>query len=663
MNILFSKHAAYLCFALAVLILFGCALPKLPNEVSWDTEFSVPISQKTYSLSELADGETLPDGETSGIIMSAGDSALFFSHIQAIDPVYPAKEIEMDPIEYDLETTLEGLRVTADIQQSKTIPLAQLNPNLANRHGTVVDVPAFDFQLTVDFPAEADFELACATAGMAEVLVANELGFEFENVQIEWLTHRNNTLDLYSQSLDANSEIESSTNLADRCLSAEMYLAISGSVTGGETLLIDSTAGIEVEITVDTLLVYDYEGPIERQSTRSDSTWALEQRHVIHVGVIDEGVLVLNATNQMSIADSVRITIPDVLTPDGEPIVVEYYLEPSESITQDFELTDHTVLLENTIPQPIHASLEAIIPAEESSRTFSGSNQHVTTNFRTEHVKFKYFNGVLHEQETAIDPDSAEVEDYDDDWESIHPTELDLYLNLEGDVPADGVIDFTLTSTLNGAPLGSVNRGSTVSFNGDTTILYTGLSGLIPQLPQLISYTGTVTLDGAVSVYNTNSVRGTIELKAPLKFTVEPSTIHGDIEEVDFDAIENIQELRLDVKVWNALPVSGWLTLIAARDSMNLIEDSGLPVDTLFSAELPQAVIQQERVTAPGYDELTILLPDVMYDMLENPPFYVRSDIQLNGSGADTLAAYGSDYVTYSSTAHVTYRVESGGNN
>lgn len=662
MNTLFLRRTVISGLTLALLILIGCALPKLPNEVSWDTEFAVPISQKTYSLSELADGESLPEGETSGIIMSAGDSALYFNHVQAIDPVYPAKEIELDPIEYDLETTLEGMRVVANIQQSKTIPLTQINPNLANRHGTVADVPAFDFQLTVDFPAEADFDLACATAGIAEVLVTNELGFEFENVQIEWLTHRNNTLDLYSQALDANSEIESATSLDDRCLSHDMYLSVSGNVTGGESVLIDSLEGIEIDITVDTLLVHDYEGPIQRQATRSDSTWALAQQHEIHEGIVEAGVLVLNATNQMSVADSVRITIPDVLTPDGEPIVVEYYLEPHESIVQDFPLADHTVMLAHTSPQPIHASLEAIIPASNESGTFSGSEQHVTTNFRTENVKFKYFNGVLHDQETAIDPDSAEVEDYDDDWESIHPTELDLYLNLEGDVPAEGVIDFTLASMLNGEPLGAVNRSSTISFNSDTTILYTGLAGLIPQLPQLISYTGTVTLDGAVSVYSSNSVRGTIELKAPLKFTVEPTTIHGDIEEVDFDAIENIQELQLDVKVWNALPVSGKLTLIASRDSLNLIEDSGLPVDTLFSEALPMAVIQQERVAAPGYDELTILLPDVMYDMLEHPPFYVRSDIQLNGSGADTLAAYGSDYVTYSSTAHVTYRVESGGN-
>ncbi len=128
---------------------------------------------------------------------------------------------------------------------------------------------------------------------------------------------------------------------------------------------------------------------------------------------------------------------------------------------------------------------------------------------------------------------------------------------------------------------------------------------------------------------------------------------------MDMDAVEDVQETALTLRLWNALPVSGTVRLIAAMDSLTAAGHTETAAETLCTVTLPPARIVNGRVAGASNAVTEVVPPAVFYEMLANPPFYLRADLTLDGTEGDTLAAYGSDYVKFSATARVRYRISS----
>jgi hypothetical protein len=638
-------------------LLAGCSLPKVPDGVSWDTEITLPIAAHTYALWEVAESDSVLTAEGSGIGMTLPDSALFFSYTRDIEPVRPGDWLKLDSMDYTVEKRMDNLRLTLDLSQIQSTTLGTINPALANRHGMVASIPPFSFHVILEAPLGQDFSRACVDSGHLSVHLQSTLPFHFDDVQVSWTAEREQAIPIFGGALDAEADTSCVRSLEDHCLSEMMYLDISGTAPGGESVLIDSTQGFQVTLNVNEITVDVFEGRLPRQSWTVDSLHHLEQQHELYEAVVASGDLTVEVSNLSPFADSVRLVLDDVRSAEGSELVVACHLSPQEARELNLNLAGYRLIPSDPAGQRIHSRLETVIEATEEPVLFEPNEDRVITRFRTSELRFTHFEGVLHELETAIDRDSTEVEQPPEGWENVHPANLDLRLTLHSATTMQSRLDLNLFSQRAGQILGTVNRTADLLLGEDSTLWFTGLAALVPQLPEWIGYDGTVLLNGAVSVDDTASIRGQVVLSAPLTFTLDRTHIPGDVQKVEPDAMDEIQEIVLNVKLWNALPISGILRLIAARDSEAVLENSGLPSDTLIATGLPPAVIVEGRVRAAGYGELEVSPPPGFYDLLRHPPFFVRPELFIAGTNGDTLTAYGSDYVRFSATARVRYRI------
>jgi len=641
---------------LIALMIAGCSLPKLPQGASWDAQVSFPIAAHTYSLWELAENDSLSGDTSSAIGMSLPDSALFFKHVREFEPIYPADSLWLEPMEYQIEELIEYLRIPVNMQETAEVTLGALNPALIDSDGIEMDVPPFPFYLpTVAFPFGGDFILACADSGRIEMRLRNTLPFAVNDLRVNWVG-ASGAVSLFDGRLAVEADTVFEHALSGDCVGKNMHLEIAGEGEGGTRITIDISRGLALTISVGVIRVNYFEGQIPEQVTWVDLVYQLKQRHQVREAEIASGALFMTATNYSPISDSLRVILDDFLTPQGEAVQIKHYLPPAQPFEFSLNLAGYMFRPANPLRQEIHVRLEVLLLPTDTV-TFQAGCCSVAADFHIDTLTFRYFDGVVDTIENPIGPDSTAIEQPPEGWENIHPAVIDLFLTARSSIAAHGNVNLSLHSTREGREIGLVSYAEQIAFGYDDTLMFTGLAALAREFPEYIGYSGTVGIGGPVVIYDTSKISGKIELKAPIMFILEDMRIPGDIEKVEPDPIEELQEVSLHVRLWNRLPFSGTLSVIAAFDSAAVMQNSGLPAETLFTLSLPEAQLDGGRVVAPGDSSLDISPPLESYDFMRHPPFYVRPELFIRGTGGDTVAAYGSDYVRFSVTASIKYRI------
>ncbi|MBU1985409.1 hypothetical protein KJ815_13510, partial [bacterium] len=414
--------------ALAVILVSGCSLPEIPDGASWDTEIAVPLAQKTYALWEIADADSVIDAEGSGIGMTLPDSALYFSYYKDLEPIYPARSLRYDPIEHEIEARARGLRIPLDVEESRDLSLSVLNPTLANRHGTVTNVSPFAISVILQLAVSELFTAACVDSGDVQIRFRNTLPFAISAARLAWYADRVSEVRLYQGTLDAVQDTSYTMDLGGTCLAPTMTLEITGMAIGGQQVFIDSAQGLIVEIVMNDFIAATYTGIVPRQTMEADSSYPLEQQHDIFDADISEGELTITLTNNTPLVDSVRVLLPNLRIESGLPLTVTEALLPGQTREVRVNLAGFGFVVPEPARQEIDGWVESASIEMDHSVTYGGENLRTTARFRTSELRFRRFEGVVHDLETDIERDSSEVEDVPDGWENVHPAALDMRL-------------------------------------------------------------------------------------------------------------------------------------------------------------------------------------------------------------------------------------------
>ena len=94
---------------------------------------------------------------------------------------------------------------------------------------------------------------------------------------------------------------------------------------------------------------------------------------------------------------------------------------------------------------------------------------------------------------------------------------------------------------------------------------------------------------------------------------------------------------------------------------MNVLENSGADVDTLFDVQVPVPPVVDVGISQVRTFEFEVEFDDVWLDYFRTPPFFVRSQIFIAGENGDTLSVYGGDYISVQAIANILYTVRPGG--
>jgi hypothetical protein len=374
-----------------------------------------------------------------------------------------------------------------------------------------------------------------------------------------------------------------------------------------------------------------------------------DQRNRVFNGRIASGTLALHAEGAAtSDTQQVRITLPAIqINALGDPFIFTDTLWSGQPLDTVIYLAGYRIVMADSTPQRFSAHLVCSSPTA------------VSATLHSSRITFSYLDGEINQLRLESAVSGTKIDRPPDGWETVHPTTADAYLRVtRGMSGAQADLDAELFTYLQQAKLDSqrVNL-SAVELNGDSTSVIHGLGHMIAQYPDSASATGTVVINGRVRSYAIDTLRLDVEVRAPLRFTMDTVHFAGTVRRVDTDDLHKIQAGTAIVRVWNRLPVGSRVFVVLARDSLQILPSSTAHSDTLTDVRIPVAMLQDGRAVSDTFSEYRMALTDSTIFLLQHPPFFARTDVLIPGTGRDTLVAHAADYLRVQAIADVTYRV------
>ncbi|MBU0509818.1 hypothetical protein KKH27_13420 [bacterium] len=435
-------------------------------------------------------------------------------------------------------------------------------------------------------------------------------------------------------------------------------LAARGSGIGrGDDSILYYTAITRLSLSIDSSLFFEaLTDTLIKPADMQDTTdwFPLEyQQHRVYFGRISSGTVWLRVRNfDPVLDDTARVLLPNMINLYGDSLLVKVFVPALATVDTQINLATHRLRLEDLTPQMVEA------------RLYSSQPVLLTAVVQTSRIYFAYFDGVFRDLELDSVHNGIMADSPPEGWESVHPARLDMYVhvshNLHYPVEADADVTWRIFADQRLLDADRM-RFPDVYLGADTTLVVEGLSEWSDEYPDSIS-TGThLKLNGRVRDSTHYAIPLTVELRAPLAFTMDTTCVPGEITRIDNSDLKETQSGTVRIRIWNRLPVGGQVFLVADPDSASVLANSGATVDTIVRADIPLPPMANGRATSDIYTELTIDLTPSFLDLLRHPPFFTRTDITLPGSDEDTLFAHAADYVKVQIIADLVYRIDTGG--
>lgn len=385
-----------------------------------------------------------------------------------------------------------------------------------------------------------------------------------------------------------------------------------------------------------------------------DSTAFFELPHLPHrltLGIIADGFVQVSAYNPAAVTDTVTVTLPNMLNPLGDWVRVELTIPAQGFADSTIDLAAYRIRLADISPQQVE------------TRLHSAAGAPVVAVVYVSPLRFTYFEGVVDNLVLGTDESALSIGLLPEGWETIHPVAVEARLRPQRGLTATASVAVDVRTYRGGAELAFRHLQANGMFLGrDTTVIIPELEDLLFVYPDSIHTAGTLTISGEIRTYTNVRVSLESELHAPLAFTMDSTHSPGTVQQIDSGDLGDVQSGTAWIRVWNRLPVGGRIFVVADSVEANLTYDSGADIDTVAFMDLPVPEYSGGRAVGDTYDELTIELTPGVLEMFRRPPFFVRTDLRMPGSGADTLLAHGGDYIKVQISAQLVYRINAGDN-
>ncbi len=435
----------------------------------------------------------------------------------------------------------------------------------------------------------------------------------------------------------------------------DSVLQIEGSGIGmDDDSLLYFTAFTDMAFRLDTTLFFEpiVDTLIKPADMLDTTDWfeLPDQNHKVYMGRISSGTVNIRVQNPESdLGDTARVILPNLIDRYGDSLVVAVFVPGHALIDTTLDLAGYRLRLEEATPQVAEARLNSTEPVL------------LIAAVQTSRIYFEYFDGVINDLALDSISSGASIEPMPEGWESIHPTQADLYLHLQQSFTATADLSVHTRTYYNQSVLRMIDRDITeIGLGSDTTVTIENVTGSLDTYPDSLSCGAQLTMYGRVQSYTNVEIPMIVELRAPLALTLEPINAPGEVVKVETSDLQDIQSGTARFRIWNRLPVGGHAYLVADHDSLDVLENSGAQVDTVANVWIPIPPIADGRAAEDVYTEFTIALDDTMLNLMRNPPFFTRTHLFLNGTDGDTLLAHASDYVKVQIIADVIYRMNTG---
>jgi hypothetical protein len=424
-----KKGVLYASIVAVILAMVGCSKYKVASFVmpSWDTQLSAPIFDRTYSLGEILQKDSLlvSNGDTTLINTYPSTGLYYVQRTQEIQGIPVGTNLSMGAI--PLTPMTQGLS-SFSINSPDSIDYSIPYPGGVTK-GQTAPVPAIPPTTENNLGPQAPFAnytSATISNGLLHVRISN--GYPatvyFSNGAVNILDANGGPLPIPIDSLSANSTYDTTLQLAGRVLTNNPTLSFTYSSNGSgtaQTYQSDNLLSFNMGFT--TLQVSQANAIIPSQSpVVLQQSLPLSEQDQISSATISSGSISLSLTNNFNMAVYPVTLVINSLDSQNVPFTRQLSLSaagtPGSSYTETINLSGFTLNMSDAYGNPTDSlkfTVSVGIPGSQGQFVNVDVSNTIESSFSTSDLMFSSFTGIIHPKNTftfASDTQKVDLGDF-----------------------------------------------------------------------------------------------------------------------------------------------------------------------------------------------------------------------------------------------------------
>jgi hypothetical protein len=635
----------------------GCSIEK-PSPPSWDTQWRLPLVNKSYSVLDIIE-EIDQEGLTYD---SLGNPEIYVN--QDIDTLEVGDNLTSPGYHRRLLETLGTLEIESPAPQLVSLDLDDLSPGWPGG-----PLPPFHFSTSEPLAEFGEYSYATVEAGMIYVEIYNSLGLDLDTLTLQLVDDYDSqilgTIEA-GGGLPNGETVNDSLSLAGKTIHNQFSLVMEGHSPGGDLGPGDQSLQIAVSFS-DSFTVSQAEAKIPEFTKIHSEQVTSDDSSVIATAVIESGQLSLAIENQTNLEAEVYLSCPNILY-HGDSLLVTRFLSPHESAQVYSSLGGYQIQPSGEeFPQSIVVNLRAEVPGSGEEKRLFDQNDSVAVSFDISDCTFSEVNGRLKPTVVESDPQTEQL-DLPEGLEDMHLTAAELHLTFHNGAAFPADLNLVISGD-NGKQLDLSGRiqARTAPQVPRTTTIVKGeeeVSDFLNPFPEEITVTGQAIFNPDYAegyLTSEDFIYGEIEIRSPLAFAIlDTAEMEMDIEEVDGDW-EEADRLRsgdVTAELENHLPVGAEVTLYIGQVGDDRIYDHP---GTVVVGPLSIAAGQTSQLgltTAASHNSFQEGLSRQELEVFDNEVIYVAKRIILFPTVLEEgVSIQSSDYLRVQATAALSVEV------
>jgi len=304
-------------FFILSLFLAGC-FEKLLSPVApvWDVQVSVPLVNRTYTVSELVEKDpALLHADASGVVV--------YTNSQQFSPISIRNDLKVDPASDTYQSSIGTFKIKTPSSKIRKLSVGELNPALVGVQGQPIIVPSFSFSMEErPFPRVTEIQQATLSSGQVVVTVINRLPVPIDNIYLTVQSQLSPIAELsHPAVMLPNDSVKQVFPLAGRTIGNEILFTLNGHVPGGGgTVVVDTSSAVILRVDFPTQIEASQAVaalPANRFTTSGN--FSIDDSTRIDYAEISSGSMTVTLDNTHGLAGEVSLVISELREQNGQP--------------------------------------------------------------------------------------------------------------------------------------------------------------------------------------------------------------------------------------------------------------------------------------------------------------------------------------------------------
>ena len=670
-----SNHSIfYISFTLAFLLTsLNCSFDK-PSMPSWDTNVSIPLINKSYTMAELAEKESSISLDSTG--------NLYFEVDADLDNYYIGDELYLESLQDDFSLNFGSFSIDPPSSVATSVSLSEIFSQAEALHGLTVIVPSFSFQTDKKSLDPYDtFSYVTIETGNISLQVQNNLAVPLGSpLTLEiW----NTAQDTLISSTTSSSQIAAGgsqiflVDLAGKKIPNQLSVRMTGDSPGssGAAVLVDKNSNFGMTSSIMNLTVAEALAEIPAQVISGEEQLSITDSVVVMDAKIESGSVDFTISGNFAVDAWVRYELPDFFSPTGSVLVDSVFISGSIPSSISINLYNYSFQpeLAGFGQQKVRFFWRARTVDSGSNRVLVKSSDMINVNFNVEEIRFYQLTGKIGQKEFDIEQDDIEF-DIPIDLDSLffETARLELLINnginfpanielvIEGENESGTKAQMYINHAIQAASAPGLPTASIIVLDNQNS----SIKDFISIVPNLLRVSGKIVIGDqniAGTVSKNDFVTGSIKITAPFALrlasqSIETETIELKIDdEVKDKIIDNLGAGVLFMEISNHLPIGASLEIVFSQDKTNLYQNPILEISAIRAnaASVDASGLVQSANTA----ESTIGLSEEQMRIFLLSPLHAGIRISLDGTNGRFVTLRGSDYIQIKSYSRINVTV------